>query len=223
MKRFFAFLLAVLMLATALCGCGSDPTPANSDNDTPVSTPDDSEAGGKNESTGNAVVITGLPATYEIAATDPHYIIATPDWRAEGYGCGFALNENGSKDYAIVVACGYGATEDPLAEAFSALYNDTFNGILMQNYRAKYAEFTPATTGVTLADGSSALRFEDVQPADDYGTELNCPIYGYGFTHDGVPFIVACIVMNEAAVDDAKLTEMKGYVDEMVNTVRAAQ
>ena len=69
-----------------------------------MSTPDDSEVGGKNESTGNAVVITGLPATYEIAATDPHYIIATPDWRAEGYGCGFALNENGSKDYAIVVA-----------------------------------------------------------------------------------------------------------------------
>lgn len=82
MKRFFAFLLAVLMLATMLCGCGSDPTPANSDNDTPVSTPDDGEVGGKNESTGNAVVITGLPATYEIAATDPHYIIATPDWRA---------------------------------------------------------------------------------------------------------------------------------------------
>ena len=39
-----------------------------------------------------------------------------------------------------------------------------------------------------LTDGSPALLFEDVQPADDYGTELNCPIYGYGFSHDGVPF-----------------------------------
>lgn len=65
--------------------------------------------------------------------------------------------------------------------------------------------------------------FEDVQPADDYGTELNCPVYGYGFSHDGVPFIVAYIVMDEAAADDAKRAEMKGYVDEMVNTVRAAQ
>ena len=122
-----------------------------------------------------------------------------------------------------MVACGYGATEDPLAEAFSALYNDTFNGILMQNYRAKYAEFTPATTGITLADGSSALRFEDVQPADDSGTELNCPVYGYGFNYDGVPFIVAYIVMDEAAANNAKRDEMKDYVDEMVNTLRAAQ
>lgn len=73
------------------------------------------------------------------------------------------------------------------------------------------------------ADGTPALLFEDVQPADDYGTELNCPVYGYGFSHDGVPFIVAYIVMDEAAADDAKRAEMKGYVDEMVNTVRAAQ
>lgn len=29
--------------------------------------------------------------------------------------------------------------------------------------------------------------------------------------------------MDEAAADDAKRAEMKGYVDEMVNTVRAAQ
>lgn len=73
------------------------------------------------------------------------------------------------------------------------------------------------------ADGTPALLFEDVQPADDYGTELNCPVYGYGFSHDGVPFIVAYIVMDEAAADDTKRAEMKGYVDEMVNTVRAAQ
>lgn len=71
--------------------------------------------------------------------------------------------------------------------------------------------------------GNTALLFEDVQPADDYGTELNCPVYGYGFSHDGVPFIMAYIVMDEAAADDAKRAEMKGYVDEMVNTVRAAQ
>lgn len=74
-----------------------------------------------------------------------------------------------------------------------------------------------------LTDGSPALLFEDVQPADDYGTELNCPIYGYGFSHDGVPFIVAYIVMDETAADEAKCAEMKGYVDEMVSTVRAAQ
>lgn len=77
--------------------------------------------------------------------------------------------------------------------------------------------------GRTDADGTPALLFEDVQPADDYGTELNCPVYGYGFSHDGVPFIVAYIVMDEAAADDAKRADMKGYVDEMVNTVRAAQ
>lgn len=217
MKKALAFILAALMLAAALCGCGSKPSPSNPDNDTPVSTPDDSK------SDGSAASGTSLPKTFEIAATDPHYIIATPDWSAESYGCGFALNEKGSKDYAIVVACGYGTEEGTLEEVFSALYNDTFNGILMQNYRAKYDQFTPATTQVKLADGSAALRFEDTQHADDYGTELNCPIYGYGFTHDGVPFIVAYIVMNGSAVNDAKCAEMQGYVDEMVNTVRAAQ
>ena len=43
------------------------------------------------------------------------------------------------------------------------------------------------------------------------------------FNHDGVPFIIAYIVMDESAADDAKRAEMKDYVDEMVNTVRAAQ
>lgn len=219
MKKFLALILAVLTLTAALCGCGDTAAPGTADNDTPVSAPDADETG----SSGKAVVTTSLPGTFEIAATDPHYIIATPDWHAESYGCGFALTENGSNAYAIVTACGYGTEEGSLEEVFSALYNDTFNGILMQNYRAKYAEFTPAYTETTLADGSPALLFEDVQPADDYGTALSCPIYGYGFSHDGVPFIVAYIVMDETAADDAKCAEMKGYVDEMVNTVRAAQ
>ena len=134
-----------------------------------------------------------------------------------------AGSESGSKDNAIVAVCGYGVGDTPLADAFAALYNDGFQGILMQNYRAKYAELTPASTETTLADGTPALRFEDVQPADDYGTGLNCPVYGYGFLVGDVPFIVAYIVMDEAAADDAKCAEMKGYVDEMVNTVRAAQ
>ena len=222
MKRILAFILAALMLA-ALCGCcGGSPAPASSAPGGAVSaapTPDASEPAG--QETG-APMTAGLPDSFEIAATDPHYIIATPDWHAEGYGCGFALTEQGSKDYAIVVACGYGGEEGTLEEVFSTLYNDTFNGILMQNYRAKYAQLDPASTAVTLADGSDALRFEDVQPADDYGTELNCPVYGYGFRYNDTPFIVAAIVMNESAVDDAKRAEMNGYVDEMVNTVRAA-
>ncbi len=211
MKKFLALILVALTLATALCGCGSNPTPDKDGTDK------------DNKKDENNVVSDSLPGTYEIAATDPHYIISVPDWYAEGYGRGFALNEKGNKNYAIVVACGYDADETPLKEAFSALYNDTFNGILMQNYRAKYAEFTPETTDVKLADGSNALRFNDIQPADDYGTELNCPIYGYGFIHDGVPFIVAYIVMDETAADDAKRAEMQRYVDEMVNTVRTAE
>lgn len=116
-----------------------------------------------------------------------------------------------------------GAEETPLEEAFSALYTDTFNGILIQNYRAKYAQDVPETTQVKLADGSPALLFNATQTADDYGTALSCPIYGYGFSHDGVPFIVAYIVMNESAADSAKRAEMKGYVDEMANTVRTVQ
>ena len=103
------------------------------------------------------------------------------------------------------------------------MYNDTFNGILMQNYCAKYAQFTPESTGAKLADGSDALLFSGIQPADDYGTELSCPVYGYGLSCDGVPFIVAYIVMDESAVDDAKCAEMKEYVDEMVNAIRVAQ
>ncbi len=216
MKRSLALILVVLTLAAALCGCGGDSASGSSGNDNPAS----AASAGKADS--KTAADTSLPETYEIAATDPHYIIATPDWQAEGYGRGFALNEKGSKNYAIVVACGYSA-EGTLEEDFTTLYNDTFNGILMQNYRAKYAEFTPETTEVKLANGSSALRFSDVQTADDYGTALNCPVYGYGFNYDGVPFIVAYIVMDEAAVDDAKRDEMKGYVDEMVNTLRAAQ
>lgn len=218
MKRILALILVVLTLTAALCGCGNDSgTSGSGASTTAADNAKTDDKGGSNTPSAN------LPGTYEIAATDPHYIISTPDWKAEGYGCGFALNENGNKKYAIVAACGSGAEETPLKEAFSALYNDTFNGILMQNYRAKYAEFTPETTDTTLSDGSPALLFKGTQPADDYGTELSCPVYGYGFSHDGVPFIVAYIVIDESAADDAKRAEMQGYVDEMVNTVRTAQ
>lgn len=223
MKRIPAFILALLMLTTALSGCGNDTATDTSDNNSAVSDSGTSENGGESEKDSKTDVSSNLPETYEIAATDPHYIIATPDWHAEGYGCGFALTENGNNNYAIVVACGSAADEAPLEEAFSTLYNDTFNGILMQNYRAQYAQFDLETTETKLADGSAALLFNGIQPADDYGTELNCPVYGYGFSHDGVPFIVAYIVMDESAADDAKCAEMKGYVDEMINTVRTAQ
>ena len=127
---------------------------------------------------------------------------------AVGYGLGFALNENGNKKYAIVVACGSEATEVPLSEAFSTLYNGGFNGILMQNYRAVYAKNEPATTEMRLADGTPALRFSGTQPADDHGTALDRPVYGYGFFYDGVPFIVAYIVIDDDAADEAKRTEM---------------
>ncbi len=221
MKRILTLIFAALMLATVLCGCGKNADPNTPDRDNSVSTSDKGEKDGENEKGGNTDV--SLPNTYELAATDPHYTIAVPAWSAEGYGYGFSLNEKGNKKYAIVVACGSDAEEEPLEDAFSALYNDTFNAILMRNYRAKYEEIPPKTDKVTLANGSPALRFQDVQPADDYGTKLSCPVYGYGFFHDGVPFIVAYIVMDETAADDAKQAEMKGYVDAMVNTVRTAQ
>lgn len=227
MKKTFALILAVLMLTTALYGCGNDLTPSNPNSDNPVSTPGEDKNGngnsGESGTSGNVAVTASLPGTFEIAATEPHYFIAIPDWHAESYGLGFALTEKGSTGYAIVAACGYPVDGDSLEEAFSALYTDGYNGILMQNYRAKYDATTPSTTEVTLADGSPALLFEDIQHADDYGTELNCPVYGYGFIYNGTPFIVSYIVMDEAAADDAKRAEMQGYVDEMVNTVRAAQ
>lgn len=217
MKRFPALILAALMLTTALCGCGDASVSCSDD---PASAADKGTADVKDEKDDST-----LPSTYEIAATDPHYSIATPDWKAEGYGCGFALNEKGNKKYAIVMACGAeaDAEETSLQEAFATLYNDTFNGILIQNYRAKYAEFTPATAETLLADGSPALLFQDVQPADDYGTQLSCPVYGYGFRHDGVPFIVAYIVIDETDADAAKCAEMQSYVDAMVTTVRTEQ
>ena len=183
---------------------------------------DKGEANMANKTGGRVAGSTACPETFEIAATDPHYTIATPDWTAESFGCGFALNEKGNKNYAIVAACGSEAVETPLKEALTALYNDTFNGILMQNYRTKYAEFALVTTDATMADGSAAQCFSGTQTADDYGAALNCHIYGYAFRHDGMPFIVAYIVMDESADDDAKQTEVKGYVDEMINTVRAA-
>lgn len=227
MKKTLTLILAVLMLTTALYGCGNDLTPSNPNNDNPVVTPGEDENGngnsGESGTSGNVAVTASLPGTFEIAATEPHYFIAIPDWHAESYGLGFALTEKGSTGYAIVAACGYPMDGDSLEEAFSALYTDGYNGILMQNYRAKYDATTPSTTEVTLADGSPALLFEDIQHADDYGTELNCPVYGYGFIYNGTPFIVSYIVMDEAAADDAKRAEMQSYVDEMVNTVRAAQ
>ena len=228
MKKTLALILAVLILMTELYGCGNDPTPSNPSNDHPVATPGEDENGNGSSSesgtSGNAVVTTSLPGTFEIAATEPHYFIAIPDWHAESYGLGFTLTEKGSTGYVIVVvACGYPAEGDSLEEAFSALYTVGYNGILMQNYCAKYDATTPATTEVTLADGTAALLPKDIQHADGYGTELNCPVYGYGFIYNGAPFIVSYIVMVEAAVDDAKRTEMQGYVDEMVYTVKAAQ
>ena len=222
-KRILALIMAVIMFAAVLCGCGNEASGAASDNGNLVSATDSGNTGSKNKNGGSTDVSGKLSGTYEIAATDPHYIIFTPDWRAEGYGRGFALNEKGNKNYAIVAACGDGSSSDPLNESCEALYNDDFIGILMQNYRAKYAEFALETAEVKLSNGSTALRFSGIQPADDYGTELNCPVYGYGFYHDGVPFIIAYIVMDESAADDAKRAEMKDYVDEMVNTVRAAQ
>lgn len=82
---------------------------------------DKGEANMDNKTGGRVAGSTACSETYEIAVTDPHYIIATPDWTAEGYGCGFALNEKGNKNYAIVAACGSEAVETPLKEAFTAL------------------------------------------------------------------------------------------------------
>lgn len=123
MKKLSALILTVLVLAAALCGCGGSSDAPDTTGTTPAPAADKTD--------GKAAVDTVLPATYEIAATDPHYIISTPDWKAEGYG--------------------------------------------------------------------------------------------YSFSHDGVPFIVAYIVVYESAADSAKRTEMKGYVDDMINTVRTAQ
>ena len=222
MKRLLAIALVILMLA-ALGSCGEKPGADTLDDGSSVSAPDKTAADKTENNEAADAAYADLTSVFEIAVTEPHYFVSTPDWHAEGYGCGFALTEKGSSDYAIVAACGYGDEEGELAEVFSALYNDNFNGVLMQNYRAVYAEFMPSTAETKLADGTPALLFNDVQPAEDYGTELSCPVYGYGFRHDGVPFIIAYIVMNDSAVDDAKRAEMQGYVDEMVNTVRAAQ
>ena len=222
MKRILALILAAFMLSAALCGCGNESADDNANKDNSAAVSDKAKTDSENKKDG-AAASGKLTGTYEIAATDPHYIISTPDWQAEGYGRGFALNEKGNKNYAIVAVCGDGIGGDSLNEVFEALYNDDFSGILMQNYRAKYADFALETTEVKLADGSTAIRFSGMQPADDYGTELNCPVYGYGFYHDDVPFIIAYIVMDESAADDAKRAEMKEYVDEMVGTVRTAK
>jgi len=221
MKKTIAIILSVLMSAAVLCSCGGDSSGGKSDNGNTVSAQENNKAASDEKKDGDTAASAKLPGSYEIAVTDPHLFISTPDWNAESYGRGFALNENGNKDYAIVVACGYEDNESSLKDTFSTVYNDAFNGILMQNYRAKYAEFTPETTeDAMLINGVAALRFEGMQSADDYGTELKCPVYGYCFKHNGIPFIVAYIVMNESSADDAKRAEMKGYVDEMINTVR---
>ena len=221
MKRITVFILVLLMVTTALSGCGNG-TASGTPNNSGVSASDAGENSEKSEEGSKTDMSSSLSETYEIAATDPHYIVSIPDWHAEGYGRGFALTEK-ENSYAIVVACGYAEEGASLKGAFSTVYNDTFNGILMQNYRAKYTQFTPKSTEAKLADGSDALLFSGIQPADDYGTELSCPVYGYGLSCDGVPFIVAYIVMDGSAVDDAKCAEIKEYVDEMVNTIRVAQ
>ena len=148
MKKILALILAVLILMTELYGCGNDPSPSNPSNDHPVATPGEDENGNGNRSesgtSGNAVVTTSLPGTFEIAATEPHYFIVIPGWHAKSYGLSFAQTEKGSTGYAIVVvACGYPVESDSLEVASSTLYTDGYNGILMQNYRAKYDATTP--------------------------------------------------------------------------------
>lgn len=220
MKKVLTIILAALMPVSTLCSCG-DGNSADATSKASASTAD--KATDSKDKKSDSTTSSSLPTTFEIAATDPHYVVSTPDWKAESYGCGFALNENGNKKYAIVVACASSPDDSPLEQAFTSLYNDNFNGILMQNYRAKYAEFALETTETKLKDGTAALHFEGNQSADDYGTEMSCPIYGYGFSINGMPFIIASIVMDEAEADDAKQAEMKGYVDEMISTVRAQQ
>ena len=70
MKKLLALILAVLTLTAALCGCGNTAAPGTSGNDAPVSTPDASEPGSDTGNSGNAVVTTSLPGTFEIAAAD---------------------------------------------------------------------------------------------------------------------------------------------------------
>ena len=216
MKKVLAIIIAALMLASTLCSCGdgnsADPT------STAASTADAQDK--KSETT----PYPDLTRKLEVAATEPRYLVSAPDgWKFERHGIGLSLYDKDYKKYSIVVASASALDDSPLEQAFTNLYNHNFNYLLDDNYQAEYADFALETTEVKLNDGTPALRFEGNQSADEYGTKLSFPVYGYGFICDGMPFIIASVVMDESEADSAKQAEMKGYVDEMINTVHVQQ
>lgn len=209
-------------MAVTVCGCGDKNANTNSNGSTSTANPADSNNEPSNDDNNSTDVnyktFGDLPRSQRMGDLDIY--INTADYRTEGYGYGFATSD--SLNYAIITASA--STANPgvsIDDAFATTFNDDYHSILMQFRRATYAEFTPQITDrVTLACGAEAIKFEGKQPANDYGTESEYYIYGYGFVFNDVPMIVSYVVTDESAVDDAKKAELAGYVDEMIQTVR---
>lgn len=205
MKKKFVYLFAVLSLTLTLCGCGS-----KKEDSTGVDDKTTTKTQEKQESKDTKVKQIGAA---------PLYVSVPSSWKAEDYGYSFILSD--SKDYAILVQSNSEeVTGSDLKENFLNLYNETSIGVLMQFYHCKYSSFSPSNYENVKINGKiEALKFNDNQPVNDYGTETTFPVYGYTFTYNNYPVIVSSIVLN-SSTDESKVKEMNNYVDEIVKTIR---
>lgn len=93
----------------------------------------------------------------------------------------------------------------------------------MQFYHCKYSSFSPNNYEIVKINGKiEALKFNDNQPVNDYGTETTFSVYGYTFTYNNYSVIVSSIVLN-SSTDESKIEEMNTYVDEIVKTIRTTK
>lgn len=214
MKRMIALALATLLVMSLLSGCGDNTT---ADDSTTTAAPEQTEATGELGAP-DYNVYDELSKVKQLSV-HPIYL-NIPAIRTEDWGYSFVISD--SLDYAIVVTTDTDAHPgESIDDIFPTLFNGDQKGVLMQFYRADYADFEPEnTTHLTLVSGNEALRFEGVQTADDYGTAVSFDVFGYAFMFNDYPVIVSVLSKD---TDDAKVDELIRYVDEMVQTVRTEQ
>lgn len=224
MKKFVSLMMA-MVFALSLCACGDKSDTSTGDTGSATQSKGDS-----GKSSTDYLTYDDLPRTESFwvwpdEGDEFGFKIDYPDTRFDT--CGNGMVSENSLDYSIVVA----HAEKPmpgtsLEDAFSELLNGDsgFHSVLRSiNSGATYTDMTPEIETVTLPCGKQAIKFTGTQNQDDYGTVTDCPVYGYCVLFEDVPVIVSYVLFDADKVDDGTLDEIKGYVDEMVNTIRAGE
>lgn len=232
MKKLPVLLLLSMFTLGSLCGCGSESADTSdaASPDTPsqeVQTDDSAESQDTdNEKSSGAEYLTYDDLTREqrLAVDIDHYIVVSLPIPCEGTGNGFTTHGYISTNYYYVAVCGSEIMPDAdLEESFLELLNRDgnhgYHSTLNMASHGDYDEMTPEMEYVTLDTGAEAIRFTGIQHKDDYGTPYDCVVYGYATMCNDIPVIVSYLIEDEDSVDEATKTELKHFVDEMINTV----